>query len=75
MNLTGNNGLIQVHLRNAAIQYVAGDNRMRLVKQSREKHIDGLAAIIDAMTVRSKYLEKYKWILFGNKIRKKEGNE
>lgn len=73
--LTGNNGLMQVHLRNAAIQYVAGDNRMRLVKSSREKHIDGVAAIIDAMTVRSKYLEKYKWLLFGNKIRKKEGTE
>ena len=66
---------MQVHLRNAAIQYVAGDNRMRLVKSSREKHIDGVAAIIDAMTVRSKYLEKYKWLLFGNKIRKKEGTE
>lgn len=48
---------------------------MRLVKSSREKHIDGVAAIIDAMTVRSKFLEKYKWLLFGNKIRKKEGNE
>lgn len=70
--LTGNNGLIQVHMRNASVQFLAGDNRMRLVKSSRDKHIDGVAAIIDAMTVRSKYLDKYKWVLFENKIRKRK---
>lgn len=69
---TGNNGLMQVHMRNAAIQYVAGDNRKRMVKISQEKHIDGMAALIDAMTVRSKYLDKYGWTLLNNKIVERE---
>lgn len=68
---TGNNGLLQLHFRNGAVQFVAGDNRMRLVKSNRDKHIDGLAAVIDAMTVRSKYHDQYSWILFDNKIIKR----
>lgn len=75
---TGNNGLLQSHFRNAAIQFVTNDNRLRLTKIDRTKHIDGLAALIDAMTVRSKYLDKWKHLLFGNKIRqprKKEDDE
>ncbi len=70
--LTGNNGLMQQHMRNSAVQFTAGDNRMRLVKAHRDKHIDGLAAVTDALTVRSKYLENYKWVLFNNKIRERK---
>lgn len=61
---TGTNGVMQSHLRNASIQYTAGDNRVRLVKgPDRTKHIDGVAALLDALAVRSKYNDKLKWLL------------
>lgn len=69
---TGTNGLMQNHLRNACIQLTAGDNRKRLVKtDDRTKHIDGVAALMCALAVRSKY-EKYHWILFRNKELRKD---
>lgn len=73
---TGNNGLMQVHMRNVGIKFTTeGDNRKRMVKISQEKHIDGMAALIDAMTVRSKYYDKYSWTLFNNQITEREGDE
>lgn len=66
---TGTNGLLQSHIRNTAIKREPDGKRLRMMKISQTKHIDGCAAVIDAMTVRSKYTDKYKWILEGNKKR------
>lgn len=66
---TGTNGLLQSHIRNVAIKREIDGKRMRMVKINETKHIDGCAAVIDAMTVRSKYADKYRWALEGNKKR------
>ena len=66
---TGTNGLLQSHIRNTAIKREADGKRMRMLKISETKHIDGMAALIDALTVKSKYNDQYKWILEGNKKR------
>ncbi len=66
---TGTNGLLQSHIRNTAIKREADGKRMRMLKISETKHIDGMAALIDALTVKSKYNDQYKWILESNKKR------
>lgn len=51
----GDNDLLKVHLLNAALQMERQTERVKLVKYSQYSHIDGLAAIIDAMIGRDKY--------------------
>lgn len=66
---TGANGLLQSHIRNTAIKTEQDGKRYRMVKVAQTKHIDGLAAVIDAMTVRSKYSDQYMWALSKNKFK------
>ena len=54
----GDNDLLKVHLLNAAIKMSIERGRGKLVKINPYAHIDGMAAIIDAMTMRSKYAEE-----------------
>ena len=67
---TGTNGLLQSHFKNSAIQRATAeqgaDKRVRLVKYKAEKHIDGMAAVIDAETVKDKWSDKYRWLFDGN---------
>ena len=51
----GDNDLLQAHLLNCAIKMSTERGRGKLVKLSPSLHIDGAAALIDAMTMRSKY--------------------
>lgn len=51
----GNNDLLKVHLLNAALKTEAESGRSKLIKLSANDHIDGTAALLDAMTVRQKY--------------------
>ena len=51
----GENDLLKVHLLNAAIKYSNERGRGRLVKLRNNMHIDGVAALADAMTVRQKW--------------------
>lgn len=51
----GDNDLLKVHMLGAALKMEQGTERIRLIKLSPTTHIDGLAAVIDAMTVREKY--------------------
>jgi hypothetical protein len=44
-----------MHLLNSAIKMDVEQNKGKLVKLSANDHIDGLAALIDAMTVRQKW--------------------
>lgn len=60
---TGDNGLLQMHLLNAAIKMDTEQNKGKLVKINPNDHIDGCAALIDALTVRQKYYSQYGGML------------
>lgn len=49
----GDNTLTQAHFLNSALKME--DDRVRLVKIAKNAHIDGMAAFLDAMTVRQKH--------------------
>lgn len=51
----GDNDITKAHLLNSALKMSTERGRGKLVKLSPNLHIDGTAAIIDAMTMRSKY--------------------
>lgn len=51
----GDNDLLKVHLLNSAVQMNVQRGRGRLVKVAVNEHIDGAAALLDAMTVRQKW--------------------
>lgn len=51
----GDNDLLKIHFYNSAIKENNESNRRRLVKQAAAQHIDGMAALLDAMTVRQKW--------------------
>lgn len=51
----GDNDLLKVHLLNTALKTEAESGRCKPVKLGANDHIDGAAALLDAMTVRQKY--------------------
>ena len=51
----GDNALLKMHLLNSAIKMDVEQNKGKLIKISQTDHIDGMAALIDAMTVRQKW--------------------
>lgn len=51
----GNNNLLKSHLLNSALKTDAESQRVRLIKQEQRLHIDGTAALLDAMCVRQKW--------------------
>ena len=51
----GDNDLLKSHLLNSAIKMSTERGRGKLVKLSPSLHIDGTAALLDAMTVRQKW--------------------
>ena len=51
----GDNDLLKIHLYNSALKISTEKGRSRLVKVNPTVHIDGVAAILDAMTVRMKW--------------------
>ena len=51
----GDNDLLKIHLLNSAIKMSTERGRGKLVKVTPSVHIDGAAALIDAMTVRQKW--------------------
>ena len=53
--LIGDNDLLKMHLFDSALKLNAETGRKRLVKVSSKAHIDGMAALLDAMTVRQKW--------------------
>jgi phage terminase large subunit-like protein len=52
------NDLMKVHLLDAALKYEDGTNRRRLIKISQKAHIDGVAALSDAICMRHNYYEE-----------------
>ncbi len=51
----GDNDILKAHLLNSAVKMSIERGRGKLVKLSPSLHIDGTAALLDAMTVRQKY--------------------
>lgn len=51
----GNDDLLKIHMLNSAIKMDVEQNRGKLVKINPNDHIDGMAALTDAMTVRQKW--------------------
>ena len=53
----GDNDLLKIHLLDSAIKMSTERGRGKLVKVAPSAHIDGVAALLDAMCMRSKYAE------------------
>lgn len=51
----GDNDLLKVHLLNAALKMENQSERVKLIKIAQNDHVDGVAAILDAMIGRQKY--------------------
>ena len=51
----GDNDLLKIHFFNSALKVSTEKGRSRLVKIKPSAHIDGMAALLDAMTVRQKW--------------------
>jgi len=51
------NDLMKVHMMDSALKYEEGTNRRRLIKISARCHIDGMAALSDAICMRHNYYE------------------
>ena len=52
------NDLMKVHMLDAALKFEEGSNRRRLIKMSQKAHIDGMAALSDAICMRHNYYEE-----------------
>ena len=57
-----NNNLMKIHMMDSALQ-IYEDNRRRLVKVSSTAHVDGMAALLDAMTMRRNYYTEMEHLL------------
>ena len=55
----GDNDLLKMHFLNSAVKMSTERGRGRLVKISPTAHIDGMAALLDALTVRQKWYSQY----------------
>lgn len=51
----GDNDLLKIHLFNSAVKISTEKGKSKLVKIKPAAHIDGMAALLDAMTVRQKW--------------------
>ena len=63
----GNNELMKIHLLNSALKADVELNKVKLVKIKASEHIDGTAALLDAMCVRQKW-----WTEIGHRLQNKE---
>lgn len=57
------NDLMKVHLLDAALKIDTETNRRKLVKLSKFAHVDGVAALLDALCVRQNHWEELQWQL------------
>ena len=52
------NDLMKIHMLDSALKFEEGTNRRRLIKMSAKQHIDGMAALSDAICMRHNYYEE-----------------
>lgn len=60
----GDNDLLKIHLLDSAIKVDEDSEKCRLIKLRQRSHIDGTAAILDAMVVRDKW-----WAELGERLK------
>lgn len=63
----GDNDLLKIHFFNSALKVSTEKGRSKLVKIKPTAHIDGMAALLDAMTVRQKWFAEIGGQLENNK--------
>ena len=51
----GDNDLLKEHFYNSALKYNTENDRKQLIKIEPRAHVDGMASVLDALTVRQKY--------------------
>lgn len=66
----GDNDLLKIHMFNSALKVSTEKGRSRLVKIKPTAHIDGMAALLDAMTVRQKW-----WNEVGEQLKNEKKSE
>ena len=66
----GDNDLLKIHMFNSALKVSTEKGRSRLVKIKPSAHIDGMAALLDAMTVRQKW-----WNEVGEQLKNEKKSE
>lgn len=54
----GDNDLLKIHFLNSALKMNAETERVKLIKIEQRAHIDGMAAMLDAMCVRQKWWDE-----------------
>lgn len=54
----GDNDLLKIHILNSALKLNSETNRKKLIKVAATQRIDGMAALLDAMTVRQKWYKE-----------------
>lgn len=64
----GDNDLLKIHLLNSAIKMSTERGRGKLVKLSPNDHVDGTAALLDAMCVRQKWFSEIGGQLANNEV-------
>ena len=62
MRSAEDNNLMKIHMMDSAL-HTYEDNRRRLVKVSSTAHVDGMAALLDAMTMRRNYYTEMENLL------------
>ena len=60
LRCANDNDLMKVHMLNAALKLETGTNRRRMVKLTANAHIDGMAALSDAICMRHNFYEEYQ---------------
>lgn len=65
----GDNDLLKIHLLNSALKADVELNKVKLVKITPKEHIDGTAALLDAMCVRQKWWNELSHRLKNNERR------
>lgn len=63
----GDNDLLKVHLLDSALKFVNEQGRCKLIKMRKYNHIDGTAALLDALCVRQKW-----WSEIGEQLKNEE---
>ena len=58
LRCANDNDLMKVHMLDAALKFEEGTNRRKLIKVSPRAHIDGMAALSDAICMRHNYYEE-----------------
>ena len=51
----GDNDLLKIHLLDTAVKMDSESRRLKIIKMNRNSHIDGVAALLDALVVKEKH--------------------